>query len=66
MGMICSPHTELLLADFCPLQVAVFVLVFIPAFEDLSLLLSLFSPLFLKEWQMQCTIMQSTSVADSK
>lgn len=66
MRMIFSPHTELLLADFCPLQVAVIVLAFIPPFEDLSLLLSLSSPLFLEEWQMQCRITQSTSVAGSK
>lgn len=66
MRMIFSPHTELLLADFCPLQVTVIVLVFIAPFEDLSLLLSLSSPSFLEEWQMQCRITQSTSVAGSK
>lgn len=59
-------HTELSLADFCPLQVAVIVLVFIPPFEDFSLLLSLSSPLFLEEGRMQCRILQSASVADSK
>lgn len=63
--MIFSLHTELLLTDFCLLQVAVIVIVFIPPF-DLSLLLSLFTPSFLKEWQLQCRIMQSTSVVDSK
>lgn len=66
MRMIFSPDTELLLTDSCPLQVAVIVSVFIPPFEDLSLLLSLYSPSFLEEWQMQCRIMQSTSVVDSK
>lgn len=64
--MIFSLHTELLLTDFCLLQVAVIVIVFIPPFEDLSLLLSLSTPSFLEEWQMQCRIMQSTSVVDSK
>lgn len=64
--MISSPHTGLLLADFCPLQVAVIVILFIPPFEDLSLLLSLFSPSFLEEWQMECRITLSTSVANSK
>lgn len=64
--MIFSLHTELLLTDFCLLQVTVIVIVFIPPFEDLSLLLSLSTPSFLEEWQMQCRIMQSTSVVDSK
>lgn len=64
--MIFSLHTELLLTDFCLLQVAVIVTVFIPPFEDLSLLLPLSTPSFLEEWQMQCRITQSTSVVDSK
>lgn len=66
MRMIFSPHTELLLADFCLLQVAVIIVVFVPPFEDLSLLLSLSSPSFLEEQQMECRITPSTSVADSK
>lgn len=66
MRMILPPYTQLTLADCCPLLVAVIILVFLPPFQDLSPLLSLSSPSFLEEWQMQCSITQSTSVADSK
>lgn len=65
MRMIFPRPTQLTLADCCPLLVAVIILVFLPPFQDLSPLLSLSSPPFLEEWQMQC-ITQSTSVADSK
>lgn len=65
MRMIFPHPTQLTLADCCPLLVAVIILVFLPLFQDLSPLLSLSSPSFLEEWQMQC-ITQSTSVADSK
>lgn len=61
------PHpTQLILADCCPLLVAVIILVFLPPFQDLSPLLSLSSPSFLEEWQMQRSTTQSNSVADSK
>jgi len=66
MRMSFPPHTQLTLAGCCPLLVAVIILVFLPPFQDLSPLLSLSSPSFLEEWQMQCSITQSTSVADSK
>lgn len=59
MRMIFPHPTQLILADCCPLPMAVIILVFLPPFQDLSPLLSLSSPSFLKEWQMQCSITQS-------
>lgn len=64
--MIFPTHTPHILADCCPLLVAVITLVFLPPFQDLSPLLSLSSPSFLEEWQMQCSITQRTSAVDSK
>lgn len=66
MRMIFPIHVRLILDDCCPLLMAVIILVFLPPFQDLCPLLSLSSPSFLKEWRMQCSITQSTSVADSK
>lgn len=48
-----------MLADSCPLLAAVIILVFLPPFQDLSPLLSLFSPPVLEERQVQCSITQS-------
>lgn len=61
MRMIFPHPTQLILADCCPLLVAVIMLVFLPPFQDLSPLLSLSSPSFLEEWQMQCSTTQSNS-----